>query len=682
MRRGGAGRPLGRSGSGARAPSSRALGARGFAIFLLLGALAPAAALSEARAESAERPVSRADVERILVLEARAALRSGRRSRFDHLMGALRDHPLHPWLRYLEFRPRFGQRGEGAIEAFLASVPDSPMADQVRRLWLDRLARQLRWERFLQAHSSLSSALRDPRRRCLHARALLETGNDAAGFEAAAKLWRVPRSQHEACDRVFAIWAQRGGRTPEHLWSRIEVSLKAGNRDLAAYVARMLDQPDRAVAERWVRDHRRPARIVAQAGRVGREPQWERPVAAAIAAMALRTPDAAADAWRAAAGSRSSVPAKLDAFASWRIGLGYAQEHRIREAAEWLERVPGEERSERLLGILALLSFAEGRWADSLAALDALPSEARGELRWRYWRARALTALGRAEEAPWAEIAAERDYYGFLAADRIEAPYRIVQRPAGSSAERIRRVEGMSGFRRARELHALGLRNGARREWRRLVQGLEGEDLAAAAELALRYGWYFEAIRAAAKGLAFDRLDLRFPVVWVEEAAAAAREHGIDPAWVLATIRMESAFRPRARSPAGALGLMQIMPATGRRIARAEGVPYSGSGTLLDPEKNIRLGAAYLRQLLDRLHGHPALVSAGYNAGPHRAGRWLARGEGMEPDLWVELVPYRETRQYVKRILEYRIVYQHRLGARPARLSDLLRPLPPAPAAG
>ena len=555
------------------------------------------------------------------------------------------------------------------------------MADAVRRLWLDRLARQLRWERFLQAHSSLSTALRDPRRRCLHARALLETGDDTAGFEAAAKLWRVPRSQHDACDRVFAIWAQRGGRTPEHLWDRIEVSLERGNRDLAGYVARMLDQPDRAIAERWIQDARRPARIVARAGQVRQEPRWERPVAAAVAALARRTPDAAADAWRAASGGGHSIPTKLDAFASWRIGLGYAQEHQVREAAEWLARVPDEERGERLLGILALLSFAEGRWADSLAALDALPPEARGELRWRYWRARALTALGRSEEAPWAEIAAERDYYGFLAADRIGAPYRIVQRPAGSPAERIRRIEGAAGFQRARELHALGFRNGSRREWRHLVQGLEGEDLAAAAELALRNGWRFEAIRAAARAGALDRLDLRFPVVWEEEATAAAREHGIDPAWVLATIRMESAFRPRARSPAGALGLMQIMPATGRRIARAEGVRYSGARTLLDPEKNIRLGAAYLRQLLDRLHGHPALVSAGYNAGPNRARRWLARGEGMEPDLWVELVPYRETRQYVKRVLEYRIVYRRLLEAPQVRLSDLLRPLPPASAA-
>ena len=614
-----------------------------------------------------------------MVLEARAALRRGQTARFARLAKALRDHPLHPWLRYLEFRRRFGRHRESAIEGFLATVPDTPMADLVRGLWLDRLARQHRWARFLEVHSELSPGRRETGRECVHARALLETGNDTAGFEATARLWRVPRSQHKACDPTFALWARKGGRTSEHLWHRIEISLKRGNRGLAAYVARMLEPPDRAIAERWVRDYRHPARIVARAGRVRREPQWEQPVATAIASIARRTPDAAARAWEAVSKDQPSIPARLDAFASWRIGLGYAQDHRFRAAVAWIERVPEEDRSERLLGILALLSFAEGRWADSLAALDALPPEARGELRWRYWRARALAALGRDAQASWTELAAERDYYGFLAADRIGASYRIVQQPVRSSAERIGRIERMGGYRRAREFHTLGFRNGFNREWRHLERRLEGEDLAAAAELAARHGWHFESIRAAARAGALDRLDLRFPIAWEDEAATAAREHGIEPAWVLATIRMESAFRPRARSPAGALGLMQIMPSTGRRIARAAGVRHRGNRTLLDPRQNIRLGAAYLRHVRDRMHGNPALASASYNAGPHRAVRWLAAGEGLEPELWVEFVPYKETRQYVKRVMEYRIVYQHRLGVHPDRLSDLLRPMPPAP---
>ena len=654
---------------------------RGFTIFLLLGALVPVT-IPEAGVARAEPPVSRATLERVTVLEARKALQRGKRKRFDRLTESLRDHPLHPWLRYLEFRSRFGRHPEAAIEAFLATVPDTPMADLVRLLWLDRLARQHRWARFLEVYASLSPRRVAARVECLRARALLETDDNLAGFEAAAQLWRVPRSQHEACDHTFRLWAQRGGRTSEHLWHRIELSLKRGNPGLAAYVARLLDQPDRGIAERWIRDYRRPARIVARASLVRRQPAWRQPVATAIASIARRTPSAAARAWREASkDGATSLPPELDAFASWRIGLGYAQDHRIPEAVEWIERVPEADRSPRLLGILALLSMAEERWEDALDALDAMPDDTRSEIQWRYWRARALTALGRDDEARWTEIAAHRDYYGFLAADRIGAPYRIAQRPAdGSPAERIDRIERMGGYRRGLEFHALGFRNGFNREWSHLVRRLEGEDLAAAAELATRHGWYFEAIRGAARAGALDRLDLRFPIAWEDEAAAAAGDHGIGPAWVLATIRMESAFRPRARSPAGALGLMQIMPATGRLIARAAGVRHRGNRTLLDPYRNIRLGAAYLRRLLDKMHGNPALASASYNAGPHRTERWLAAGGGLEPELWVEFVPYTETRQYVKRVMEYRIVYQHRMGARTDRLSDLLRPLPTAPA--
>lgn len=646
-------------------------------LLLCTACTAVPAGVPGARAAPSSPPVSPAAIERIVFLEARTALRRGQRRRFERLSESLEGHPLHPWLRYLEFRRNFGRHPDSAIEGFLATVRDTPMADIVRALWLDRLARQHRWARFLDVYSEVSSNAIEIRHKCHRARALFETGANLAGFKATAKLWQVPRSQDKTCDRAFALWAKRGGRTPEFLWNRIEISLQRGNRGLASHVARMLDRPDRGIAERWIRDYRRPARIVARANRVEREPAWRRPVTAAIASLARRTPDAAARAWRAVS-NNSSLPVDLDAFAAWRIGLGYAQEHRFREAVEWIERVPTEYRSPRLLGILALLSFAEERWADSLAVLDALPPDARAGLRWRYWRARALTALGREEEASWRELAAERDYYGFLAADRIDAPYRIVQEPAGSPMETLERIERMGGYRRALEFQAIGFRSRLDREWRLLVQRLEGPELAAAAELAARQGWHFEAIRAAAQAGAFDRLDLRFPVVWRAEAEAAAHSHGIDPAWVLATIRMESAFRPRARSPAGALGLMQVMPATGRRIAKAAGVRVTGGRTLLDPEKNIRLGSAYLSRVLRRMNGHPALASASYNAGPHRAERWLAAGKGLEPELWVELIPYTETRQYVKRILEYRIVYRHRLQSIPIRLSDLLPPLPEA----
>lgn len=613
-----------------------------------------------------------------MFLEAERALRRGRRADFERIAEALRNHPLHPWLDYLRFRRHFSHRSEAEIEAFLASASDTPMADIVRELWLDRLARQGRWPRFLDVEAALPPGRRTSRHRCHRARALLETGADEAGFEAAAALWLVPRSQDDACDPVFALWTRKGGRTAEHLWDRIALALRHGNRGLARYVARMLDRPARAIAFRWIRDHHRPARIVSRAVRVADDPAWRRPVEAAIAKLARRDPDAAARVWAEAAGGRP-LPDALDAFAAWRIGLGFVQDYRLQEATRWFARVPDAHRTPRLLGLFALASFAEGRWEDGLAALDALPPAERGELRWRYWRARALDALGRSADALWAEVALERDYYGFLAADRLGLPYRFRERPAAAASGRIETLKRRAGFRRARELRVLGHRRRFEREWNHLVRGLDPDRLATVAELASRRGWHRKAIEATARAEMIDRLDLRFPVAWQEEITAAAGVHGLDPAWVFATIRMESAFLPEARSSANARGLMQLLPATARRTARAAGIRYTGPADLEDPKNNVLLGAAYLRRLVDRVHGHPALASASYNAGPRRVGEWRTEAGKRETVLWVELIPYAETRQYVKRVLEYRIVYRHRLGMRPIRLRDLLPPLPPAP---
>ena len=345
-------------------------------------------------AAAGDPPVSRALLERIMYVEAERAIRRGATSKFRRLASRIESHPLHPWLRYLEFRRDFGRRSDAEIEAFLAEHAATPVADRVRLLWIDRLARQGRWQPLLEVYAAIPPGLPEARHDCLRARALLETGRDKEGFSAAAELWRVPRSQDAACDRAFSLWVGKKGRTQEHLWDRIELAMRYRNQGLAGYVARRLPAADRAIVQRWIRDRGRPERIVARAGRVAREPGWRIPVSASIAALARRRPAPAARAWRAAVES-DSVPPELDAFASWRIGLGFAQEHRFPEALLWIERVPAAGRHERLLGMEALLSFAERRWERGIASLDALPDEARGELRWRYWRARMLEALGR-----------------------------------------------------------------------------------------------------------------------------------------------------------------------------------------------------------------------------------------------------------------------------------------------
>jgi soluble lytic murein transglycosylase len=168
-----------------------------------------------------------------------------------------------------------------------------------------------------------------------------------------------------------------------------------------------------------------------------------------------------------------------------------------------------------------------------------------------------------------------------------------------------------------------------------------------------------------------DDLELRFPLLYRDQIEANAQRQGLDTGWVYGVVRQESAFVPDARSPVGALGLMQLMPATGRLTARKLKIPARSTHAILDIENNLRLGTGYLREMLDRYGGNQVLATASYNAGPNRIVEWLERDEGMDAEIWVETIPYNETRNYVKNVLAYTAVYEHRLNQqKPIRLKD------------
>jgi soluble lytic murein transglycosylase len=215
-----------------------------------------------------------------------------------------------------------------------------------------------------------------------------------------------------------------------------------------------------------------------------------------------------------------------------------------------------------------------------------------------------------------------------------------------------------------------------RREWRTLTRDLDDAALMAAAYVADVLGWHDQAIFTLARTGYWDDLTLRFPLRYRDLVEEQAWQTGLGEDWIFAVLRQESVFAADVRSRAGALGLMQLMPATARQVAReltpARGGP--GSAEILKPELNITLGSTYLAWMRDRF-GHAALATAAYNAGPHRVARWLPE-HCTEADLWIISIPFNETRGYVERVLAYRIIYGARLGLGPVRLSDLLPPIP------
>jgi soluble lytic murein transglycosylase len=274
------------------------------------------------------------------------------------------------------------------------------------------------------------------------------------------------------------------------------------------------------------------------------------------------------------------------------------------------------------------------------------------------------------------EVAAERSYYGFLAADLAGLPYRFDPATTEADDETIERLANDPAAIRARELYLTGLHSRGRRQWAAFSAGLGENEKRAAAVLAHRWGWHSRAIAIVGELAQYDDLDLRYPLPFSDWFTASAGKAAIPAAWAYGVARSESLFMPDVRSSAGAIGVMQLMPATGKRTAGKHGLPYAGTPTLTDPEQNIAIGTRYLAELDARFGSHRALATAAYNAGPHRVERWLPATTPMRAATWIETLPYDETRSYVQRVLAAEAIFHWRLTGEIRRLSAVLTPVP------
>jgi soluble lytic murein transglycosylase len=299
---------------------------------------------------------------------------------------------------------------------------------------------------------------------------------------------------------------------------------------------------------------------------------------------------------------------------------------------------------------------------------------------WQYWLSRAYQETGQTTKAKlgFEMLANERSYYGFLAADIAKKPYHLAHTDTPVGQLSLDKQKNNPGIQRAIELHEHERFIDARREWNYATKGLVNGDLQAASLVAEEAGWHDQAIFTLAKTAYWDDLELRFPLHHDDLINEAAKDFKLDPSWIYAVIRQESAFRQDARSHVGAVGLMQLMPSTARRVAKGmlnQRAPKTKQ--LLEAETNISLGSAYLNQLSEQYNGNIILATAGYNAGPLNVDRWLGETE-LPADVWVELIPFHETHRYVRSVLSYMVIYDKRRGKKITRLSDRIKAIPKA----
>ena len=315
---------------------------------------------------------------------------------------------------------------------------------------------------------------------------------------------------------------------------------------------------------------------------------------------------------------------------------------------------------------LARIHLRDEDWIGLIKTITAMPKHLSAESEWVYWLARAYEEAGKAEKARqiFDKLATKSTYYGFLAADRIDRSYHIVQKKA--AAENSFDEDQLLGqnihLLRARELFFLGRQLDARREWFQGIRKLSQQQIRQAATMASSWKWHDNAIKTVAKTPHRNDYDLRFPMPYREQVARQAQKNELDLSVIYGVMRRESLFDPLAHSRVGALGLMQLMPSTARRVAKSLGMKRPKQDDILSVQNNIELGTRYFRSVLNRFENNVSLAAAAYNAGPRNVKRWLPEKETLPADLWVETVPFKETRNYVQAVLAYATIFDKHLG--------------------
>ena len=606
------------------------------------------------------------DTDRAEFIKAWQAASRGDQSALQTGITKLPSYLLTPYLEYEYLRQGRRRADAARMDGFIQQYDDWAFAGRLETVWLRTLGRQRRWAEFLNSHRPLA----DTEVRCHYVTARVNQRLFDGLQTEVEKLWLSPKSQHKACDPAFEWLMATHGISPELAWQRIELAMAAGQTHLSRYLERFLTTEQRSWPDRWRRLRANPARTASEARNWPDGPFSRTVIARSIEYHVRRDVVKAERLWQQLE-PHHGFDNETRAQILYDLGL-YAAVSGAPDAVTKIDRVPSSHLDARLLQWRLRTGLASGDWDIVISSVQAMPPDVRVDTRWRYWHARALEEGGNTEGAiaEFEALALEADYYGFLAADRMNLPYMICPLPLEADPELVRQIKARPGIQRALELRQVDLQEFARSEWLRVQRGLDRVELRGAAAVATNANWPDRSVFSLIASGDRQYYDERFPLVHTTEVETHALSQQLDAAWVFGIMRSESALDQTVISPANAHGLMQITPGTARQLTRKHNLAYKRPEQLLDGSYNIRMGTHYLRDLMTEYNDSPVITLSAYNAGPSAAKEWLRKRPAMPADVWIELIPYFETRDYVPRVLAFTAIYDWRLGKPLRRLSS------------
>ncbi len=603
-------------------------------------------------------------------LQAQKYLNDKNEAGFLKASADLTDYPLYPYLRYQWLRNHLSDTEQ--VVSFLSLYNNTRYAPLLKASWLDYLAKNKRWGEFFVNYEVNDKSTED----CRFYWAQHQIGKQIEALTEAKRLWSSGKENKGYCQPLFSELQKSSFLTPENNWQRFEAALTHKNVGLAKSVSALMTGEDKSDAETWLTLHQQPQAIENDKFWRDKTDRTGRLFAHSVKQFLTQDLNKAMLIWDARKAG-FSIDDAIAGEVEHRFGMALLSD-KDPKAYGHLAKVMSPDEDTRLAKVRAAL--VEQDWQHVAAAVSGLTPDEKQLPQWRYWQARALAETGDAKQAEilLQALAQDRSFYGFLAADRIKAPYQFSDHPVNTDGKALLALSEEPDFKVCQEFIAVNMELEAHRQWQFAIKNLPKEKLMTAAKLAQQWQWHQIAITTLVKADYWDDLALRFPLHYFDLVKMNADQQQLDPALIYGLMRQESMLDKDAVSSVGARGLLQLMPATAKTVAQSMQEKLGSVNDLYSPDVNIRYGSHYFKTLLDQFTGHAALAGAAYNAGPNKVKKWLPMAAAIPADVWIDTIPYKETRKYVTSVLSYAIIYQNRLKSNRFRLKDLLPDVAPS----
>lgn len=591
---------------------------------------------------------------------AKDAYKARQQARLDNIVQQMEGSPLQSYAAYYALLLRLNSAGNDEVQDFYRRYPDSPLVERIRIEWLKILGKRQDWGTLLEEYNQLSSP--DKTLQCLALQARQQRGENVAAT--ARTIWQNGDNLPGACEDLFASLIQSGQISSSDVWERLRATLTAGNATTAQAIAAILPNGPGQLAGIAANPQRYLEKLKeTPASQAARESAMF-----AVLQLARSNAELAADYWQPLQAAFSTA----DRAYGWSWIATYGARRLEPQANSWFAQAHSASLTDYQSGWKVRAALRQQDWATVLDAINGMSTAEQQDPAWRYWKGRALKARGQTPQANqlFAPLSREFHFYGQLAAEELGSVASSPRESYRPSEDEVRQARSVAGIQRALLLYRQDMRFEANREWLYAIRNFSDKQLLAAAEVARRADWLDRAINTADKTRALHDFALRFPTPERSAVQQYAQQNLLDEAWVYGLIRQESRFVHQAKSGVGAMGWMQLMPATAKWVAKRLGWQQFETRSAHDMETNIALGTHYLRYVYDSL-GHPVLATAAYNAGPGRARNWQD-SRALEGAIYAESIPFTETRDYVKKVMSNAIYYSSRLGERITSLKERL----------